>query len=77
MITRIGIVAGDIWHLLEQKGEVTLSLMTSEIAKSRDVILMGLGWLAREGHVILKEKAGDFRASLRKKSNKAQTYGTK
>lgn len=68
MITKIGIVAGDIWHLLDEKGEANLSLMSSQIEKSRELILMGLGWLAREGHVILKEKAGDYTATLRKKA---------
>jgi len=72
MITQIGIAAGDIWHLLDEKGEVTLSLMASQIEKSRELILMGLGWLAREGHVILKEEAGDYTATLRKKKKKAE-----
>lgn len=69
MITQIGIVAGDIWRLLDEKGEATLSLMVSQIKKSREIILMGLGWLGREGHIILKGEAEDFKASLRKKSS--------
>ncbi len=68
MIIEIGIVAGHIWHLLDEKDEATLSLMSSQIEKSRELILMGLGWLAREGHVILKEEAGDYTATLRKKA---------
>lgn len=67
MITQIGIVAGDIWHLLDEVGEMPLSIMSSRIEKSQELILMGLGWLAREGHIVLKEKAGDYKASLRKK----------
>lgn len=67
MITQIGIVAGDIWHLLDEKGEVSLSLLSSQIEKSREVILMGLGWLAREGHIVLKERSGDYSAQLRRK----------
>jgi hypothetical protein len=66
MITEIGIVAGDIWHYLDQHGEVTLSALARGIDKSRDNVLMSLGWLAREGHVILQQLDGDYKVSLRK-----------
>jgi len=66
MITEIGIVAGDIWHFLDQHGDVTLSMLVKGIDKSRDNILMSLGWLAREGHVILQQFDGDYKISLRK-----------
>ena len=66
MITEIGIVAGDIWHFLDQHGEVTLSALLRGIDKPRDNVLMSLGWLAREGHVLLQQVAGDYSISLRK-----------
>jgi hypothetical protein len=66
MITEIGIVAGDIWHFLDQHGEVMLSEITRGIDKPRDNVLMSLGWLAREGHVILQQTEGDYRVVLRK-----------
>lgn len=66
MITEIGIVAGDIWHYLDQHGEVTLTELIKGIDRSRDNILMSLGWLAREGHIVLVEEAGNYRISLRK-----------
>jgi len=65
MITEIGITAGDIWHYLDEHGQVTLSTLVAGIDKPRDLILMSLGWLAREGHVIL-EGEGDYRISLRR-----------
>ena len=64
MITEIGIVAGEIWHYLDEYGEVSLSQLVANIDKPRDMILMSLGWLAREGHVIL-EGEGDYQVSLR------------
>ena len=64
MITEIGIVAGEIWHYLDEHGEVSLSQLVANIDKPRDMILMSLGWLAREGHVIL-EGEGDYQVSLR------------
>ena len=66
MITEIGIVAGDIWHFLDQHGEVLLSDLVKGVEKPRDNILMSLGWLAREGHVILQQIDSDYKVSLRK-----------
>ncbi len=66
MITEIGIVAGDIWHFLDQHGEVTLSDLVKGIDKPRDNVLMSLGWLAREGHVVLQQVYNDYIVSLRK-----------
>jgi hypothetical protein len=66
MITEIGIVAGDIWHFLDQRGEVTLTDLVRGIDKPRENVLMSLGWLAREGHVILHQVNSDYRIALRK-----------
>lgn len=66
MITEIGIVAGEIWHLLDQQNQMTLSALIRSIEQPRDIILMSLGWLAREGHVLLQESEGDHLLSLRK-----------
>jgi hypothetical protein len=66
MITEIGIVAGDIWHYLDQHGEVMLSHLVRGIDKPRDNVLMSLGWLAREGHVVLQQLDGDYKVSLRR-----------
>ena len=66
MITEIGIVAGEIWHFLDQHGEVSLASLTQGIDKPRDNVLMSLGWLAREGHVVLQKVNNDYNVSLRK-----------
>jgi hypothetical protein len=66
MITEIGIVAGDIWHFLDQHGEVSLPALVKGIDKSRDNVLMSLGWLAREGHVVMQKTDQDYSVSLRK-----------
>ena len=67
MITQIGIVAGEIWHYLENNGEKeTLENIVKNIDKPRDVILMSIGWLSREGHIVLEGEAPDYEVSLRK-----------
>lgn len=66
MITEIGITAGDIWHYLDEHGEVDFTQLASGIDKSRDILMMSLGWLAREGHVILAEEGDNYKILLRK-----------
>ncbi len=63
MIIQIGIIAGDIWHYLDTNGNEKLSRLILAVGKSRDLVLMSLGWLAREGHVTLKGE-GDYEISL-------------
>ncbi len=65
MITEIGIVAGEIWHFLDEKGEVSLDDLACGIEKPKELILMSLGWLAREGHVLVVLEDDIFRVSLR------------
>jgi len=65
MITEIGIVAGEIWHLLEKTKDISLSKLVKKIDKPESLIFMSLGWLAREGHISLKKYNNEYRARLR------------
>lgn len=67
MITQIGIAAGEIWHFLEGKDKVALEDIKKHVDISHEVILMSIGWLAREGHVILEGKTPNHIVSLRVK----------
>jgi DNA-binding transcriptional ArsR family regulator len=61
MIEEIGKVAGEIWHLLEERGEISISRVTSEINASQSTVYMGLGWLARENKIeFVKKSRGVF-----------------
>ena len=67
MITEIGIVAGEIWHYLESNDKTAnLEDILKSLDKPRDAILMSLGWLAREGQMVLEGEAPNFKVSLRK-----------
>ena len=67
MITEIGIVAGEIWHYLdEHPGVVVFSTLVSTIQRPKELAFMSLGWLAREGHVVVREDKKDFRIELRR-----------
>ncbi|MDP2942855.1 MAG: winged helix-turn-helix domain-containing protein [Candidatus Omnitrophota bacterium] len=65
MITDLGNTAREIWHYFEEHRDVTLSQLNEGIEKPREVILMSLGWLAREGHVVL-EGEKDYKIRLRR-----------
>ncbi len=66
MITEIGIVAGEIWHYLDGHGESLFSEVAKGIGRPLSLSLMSLGWLAREGHTLVREDGKDFRVSLRR-----------
>lgn len=68
MIIEIGIAAGDIWYYLDVKGEALFSDMVEDLEGHRDLLLMSLGWLEREGHIVVLKIEGDYRVSPRKQS---------
>ncbi len=65
MITEIGIIAGEIWHFLDKHDEITMETLLEGVDKPKDLVLMSLGWLAREGHVLVRSEKGGYRLSLR------------
>ncbi|MEA3488954.1 MAG: winged helix-turn-helix domain-containing protein [Candidatus Omnitrophota bacterium] len=66
MITRIGLIAGDIWSYLEgHKKMARMDDVISELEKDRDLVLMSIGWLAREGHIILEGDSPNYTLKLK------------
>ncbi len=56
-IANIGSVAGLIWNFLDAHGPVPLSRLVKDIDAPRDVVMQGVGWLAREGKVRFEESS--------------------
>jgi len=54
-VESIGVSAGLVWHYLRDNGSVTLSKLAREIDAPRDMVMQGVGWLAREGKVTFQE----------------------
>ena len=74
MITRIGIIAGEIWQLLENGGNresISVKDINSRLDRSKLLILMSLGWLSREGHILMEGKGEDLTVTLREKNTEA------
>jgi hypothetical protein len=66
MITEIGIAAGDIWHYLDHHGKSSLFQVAKAIDIDKDIIFMSIGWLAREGHIVVEKTGPDYQIFLRR-----------
>ena len=67
MIMEIGIVAGEIWHYLDDKKSATEDELIKTLKRPRELVLMSLGWLAREGHITLVTLESGYSATLNRK----------
>lgn len=63
-IESIGTAAGAVWHYLQRNGPVTLSKLAREIDAPRDLVMQGVGWLAREGKVAFQKGSRSKMISL-------------
>ena len=54
-VNSIGTVAGLVWHYLAEHGPVTLSKLARDIDAPRDLVMQGVGWLAREEKIAFLE----------------------
>jgi hypothetical protein len=64
-ISQIGETAGEIWHVLDTKGTLTIAKLVKEVDAPRDTIMQALGWLAREEKINIDEDARTRVVSLR------------
>lgn len=65
MITKIGIIAGEIWEYLDNHAKKSsLEDMISALGKDRDQVFMSIGWLAREGHIVLEGESPNYTVRL-------------
>ena len=56
MLDNIGSVAGAIWRYLENNDEASVTKLTREIGENERTVLMGVGWLAREGKLDFEKR---------------------
>jgi hypothetical protein len=65
MQTQIGEAAGVIWKYLDQHSEATLSELNKATKLSEQLLLMGLGWLAREEKLNFVQNKRSLKVSLK------------
>jgi hypothetical protein len=55
-VDQIGKTAGVVWHILDDKGAMSLAQLTKHVDAPRDSVMQAIGWLAREDKVEIAEK---------------------
>ena len=62
MLDEIGTIAGEIWQYLNKNEEASVGKLTQELKHTDRMILLGLGWLAREGqlNIVKRQRATYF-----------------
>ena len=65
MIYKIGETAGKIWEFLNENGAVSISKLKKSIDDCNDLIMQGVGWLAREDKIKLEKKGRTTFISLK------------
>lgn len=61
----IGQVAGEIWSALSENGGMTIASLKKLVAGPGDLVVAGLGWLAREGKLEFATNGRTLKVSLR------------
>ena len=72
MLKNIGSVAGAIWHYLEDNDEATITKLTREIRENERTVLMGVGWLAREGKLDFERRKQGTYITLKTQQSDAE-----
>lgn len=52
----IGNAAGNVWHILNEEGPKSLAALKSAVDAPSDLVVAGVGWLAREGKLRFEAK---------------------
>jgi hypothetical protein len=66
MIRAIGETAGKVWRFLDEKGEANLTQLRKGVKADPNLILQGIGWLAREDKLQIGKKGRFITYSLKK-----------
>ena len=54
--TRIGLNAGKVWRILNEKGELSMFELCRELGLTFEEEAVAIGWLARENKISFREK---------------------
>lgn len=60
MIETIGINAGKVWSILDEKGRLNVKVVKEESKLTYNNLYAAIGWLAREGKVVLETTKKDI-----------------
>jgi hypothetical protein len=64
-VEQIGETAGDVWRLLTDRGSLSMAQIVKQLDAPRDLVMMALGWLAREDKIAIDNESRGRTVSLR------------
>jgi winged helix-turn-helix protein DUF2582 len=67
MEAEIGDAAGTIWQYLDKHGETTPSSLRQRVKLPEQIVLMAIGWLAREGKLNFVREGRIVKVDLRER----------
>ncbi|MCH8923653.1 MAG: winged helix-turn-helix domain-containing protein [Planctomycetes bacterium] len=56
-VEQIGETAGLIWHTLADDGPSSITKLIKQVDAPRDLVMQGIGWLAREEKIVIEEES--------------------
>ncbi|MCH8046155.1 MAG: winged helix-turn-helix domain-containing protein [Planctomycetes bacterium] len=56
-VEQIGDTAGLIWHTLSEDGPTSITKLIKKVGAPRDLVMQGIGWLAREEKIVIEEES--------------------
>ncbi len=56
-VEQIGETAGLIWHTLAEDGPTSIAKLIKNVEAPRDLVMQGIGWLAREEKIVIREES--------------------
>ena len=62
--TKIGLNAGKVWRILNEKGELSMFDLCRELSLTFEDVALASGWLAREDKIFLRKRVGMLFASI-------------
>jgi hypothetical protein len=65
LIVAIGEMAGKVWRHLAAEGEQSVSQVASALDEPLERVTLAVGWLAREGKIVLKIESGTLFLALK------------
>ncbi len=57
-IEAVGVTAGKVWSFLENQGPASMTTIEREVEAPKLLVHLALGWLAREGKLVVEERKG-------------------
>jgi hypothetical protein len=64
-VLEIGEAAGAVWTILTDHGPLSLAKLVKTVDQPRDTVMQAIGWLAREGKILIEEEGRSRVISLR------------